>query len=445
MGGKMTEPTAFEQYVLELVNRARANPVAEAARLGMSDLNQGLAPGTISAAPKAPLAMNADLLEAARGHSAWMLANDVFSHTGAGGSNPGDRMAAAGYVFTGSWTWGENIAMRTGALSAGTAALLHEQLFRSTTGHRQNLLGDGFKEAGFGLAEGDYPWPQVLTSSTLTENFARSGTATFLLGVAFDDADGDAFYDPGEGLGGLALSIRDMATGALTTTATGAAGGWQTALAAGSYEVTFSGGALAAPVTRGVTLGAANAKLDLNLDAAAAGAATLLGTAGGDTQTGGDGADVLNGRAGNDWLFGGVGNDNLVGSTGADTLLGGSGRDRLNGGDGNDLLLGGPGADVMVGGAGADRFVYLSILDRGDRITDFDAAAGDRVDLDKLFAAGAGTNWAQLSASGHARLTETATGVLLSVDTNGGGDRWVPLVTFDGRTVAALGSDFLIA
>ncbi len=44
----MAQPTAHEQYFLELVNRARANPGAEAARLGLG-LNDGLAAGAIAA------------------------------------------------------------------------------------------------------------------------------------------------------------------------------------------------------------------------------------------------------------------------------------------------------------------------------------------------------------------------------------------------------------
>src|SRR5258707_11440338 len=40
-------PSNLEQYEVELINRARANPAAEAARYGI-DLNEGLAPGTIS-------------------------------------------------------------------------------------------------------------------------------------------------------------------------------------------------------------------------------------------------------------------------------------------------------------------------------------------------------------------------------------------------------------
>lgn len=445
----MAQPTAFEQYILELINRARADPAAEAARLGI-DLNQGLAPGTITGTGKAPLAMNALLVDAARGHSQWMLATDTFSHTGINGSNPGDRMEAAGYAFTGSWTWGENIAWSgwfggPGPSDTALAEELHENLFLSP-GHRTNIAEAAFREIGLGLIEGVFTAEGTdWQAGMLTEKFARSGTGVFLLGVAFDDADGDHFYDPGEGMGGVAISIRNMATGAVVTLASWDAGGWQTKLAAGSHEVTFSGGGLAAPVVRGVTIGAVNVKLDLDRDAAPAGAMTLNGTGGANTLTGGDAADRLNGGAGNDWLFGGVGNDVVIGGVGADTLLGGSGRDVLNGGDGNDRLYGGPGVDVLFGGAGADRFVFLHIGDRGDRISDFSAATGDRVDIDRLVPGAAGTNYAALAASGHVALTETAGSAVLWVDGNGGGDRLAVLVTFTGVGVAALGADFLIA
>ena len=90
----MAQPTAYEQYFLELVNRARANPGSEASRLGI-DLNQGLASGTIANTAKQPLAMNQLLNDSAQAHSDWMLATDTFSHTGANGSSAGDRMTAA--------------------------------------------------------------------------------------------------------------------------------------------------------------------------------------------------------------------------------------------------------------------------------------------------------------------------------------------------------------
>ena len=52
----------------------------------------------------------------------------------------------------------------------------------------------------------------------------------------------------------------------------------------------------------------------------------------------------------------------LMGTPGVDTLVGGAGHDTLTGRQGRDLL---------TGGGGDDRFVYTSILDAGDRITDF--------------------------------------------------------------------------
>ncbi|MBX6745669.1 MAG: CAP domain-containing protein [Acetobacteraceae bacterium] len=123
-----------------------------------------------------------------------MVANHTLSHTGADGSSPGDRMTAAGYQFTGSWTWGENVAMRSGSgagIDQANVDAMHASLFQSS-GHRANILNGDFKEIGIGLAADS-------GSVYATEAFAKSGTQSFLTGVAFDDRDGDNFYDPGEG------------------------------------------------------------------------------------------------------------------------------------------------------------------------------------------------------------------------------------------------------
>jgi Ca2+-binding RTX toxin-like protein len=76
----------------------------------------------------------------------------------------------------------------------------------------------------------------------------------------------------------------------------------------------------------------------------------------------------------------------IIGSTGNTTIHGLDGNDLISGGGGNDVLLGGAGADEMTGGAGADRFVFATgdlgaTITRADRITDFNAGAGDRIDL----------------------------------------------------------------
>lgn len=103
-----------------------------------------------------PLAFDAELVDAANKHSEWMVAQDVFSHTGAGGSSAGDRIKAAGYDATG---WGENIAYIGGpgqaVLDEADVRQLHTNLMNSAP-HRANLLNPGFTEIGIGLAQGDF-------------------------------------------------------------------------------------------------------------------------------------------------------------------------------------------------------------------------------------------------------------------------------------------------
>src|SRR6478672_6855998 len=93
------DPTDEEQYNLELINRARANPVAESIRLANTTdpdvrssytyfgVNLVLMQSQFLLIPAAPpLSMNATLLNAARAHSQNMLANNYQGHTGPDGS-----------------------------------------------------------------------------------------------------------------------------------------------------------------------------------------------------------------------------------------------------------------------------------------------------------------------------------------------------------------------
>jgi len=263
-------PTDAEQLLVELVNRARANPAAEAARFGI-DLNEGLAAGTISAAPKPPLAINLFLTDSARGHSQWMIDNDVFSHTGAGGTTPMQRMQGAGYVFNpSSYAAGENIAWR-GTKPAvpdpvATTARLHQDLFVDVNypgrGHRVNILSPDYREIGAGVAAGDFTGYNAVM---VTEDFAASGTGSFLTGVAYTDAVvADNFYTPGEGLGGVTVTAVRAADGATYSAGTYGSGGYALKLPAGTYNVSASGAGLNGTVALGdVAIGAQNVKRDV--------------------------------------------------------------------------------------------------------------------------------------------------------------------------------------
>ena len=381
-----------EQYLLELMNRARLDPGAEAARFGI-DLNKDLAPGTLTATAKQVLAPNALLETAATLHSQWMLAQDIFSHTGEGGSDPGQRITAQGYVWQ---TYGENIAFvgTTGSIVLETAiAQINQNLFLSA-GHRENLMNGAFREVGLGAETGVFTSAGTdYNAEMVTEDFGTSGTARFLTGVAYSDANHDAFYSIGEGQAGVTFTAGGFSA------QTQAAGGY--ALAAGTASataVTGSAGGLAFSLTVDMSLG--NVKLDLvgGTQFFSSGSLTL-GTGVNDARllgigvvraTGNAAGNHLTGNAGANVLAGMSGADVLSGEGGNDRLSGGGGADQMQGGLGNDTLRGDAGNDVLTGNAGADVFVFT----KGggiDQITDFSLTEHDRLQLDHLLWTGTQT------------------------------------------------------
>ena len=357
--------SAAEQYMLELVNRARLDPAAEALRLGIS-LNQGLAANTLGSQARQVLAPNEKLETAAIAHSKWMLAADVFSHTGAGGSTPGQRATAAGYAWN---RVGENIAWQgsTGAIAANAMiAAHHDALFKSAP-HRQNILLDGYREVGIAQELGQFKQGTTnFNASMVGQLFGTSGTAVFVTGVAYTDTNADKFYSIGEARAGV--TFRAQAVSDITE----AAGGYALKLAVGSaVAVTGTVGTLAFSAT--VALDKGNVKLDVvNGNAFFTSGDITLGTGihevrllgmanlkatgniSNNVITGNNGANVLDGAGGNDSIFGGNGADSVFGGDGSDSVYGGNGNDSVSGGAGNDFVFGGTGADRLTGGAGAD-------------------------------------------------------------------------------------------
>lgn len=341
--------SANEQLMLELVNRARLDPAGEAARFGIG-LNDGTS--GITATPKQPLAMNDLLIKAARAHSQYMIDTDQFQHSGIGDGDPQSRMTAAGYQFTGSWTWGENIAWQG---TTGTANLTqfiideHKSLFLSA-GHRQNILNDNFREAGIGQIGGVFTSGRAYNASMVTQEFAKSGTKLFLLGVAYNDTNGDKFYSVGEARSGVHVTLTPVGSGTGGSTDTASAGGYQVGVAAGTYNVTFSGGGLPASMTVQATL-ASNLKLDVvNGDTIMTSGSLTFGA-------GAKNASAL-----------GIADISLTGNELANTLTGNSGA---------NTLAGKQGADVLAGLGGDDTFVFAK-GDGADRVTDF--TAGGSID-----------------------------------------------------------------
>lgn len=268
-----------------------------------------------------PLANNSHLNDAADTQVNWMISTNTLSHTGAGGSSPYDRMVAAGFVFSGSYSWGENLvweSLRGAAGYTDEVKDLHNWLMNSPT-HLANIMNAGFTQVGIGFNVGPF---QGWQSAVAVEDFA--GTSQhFLTGVAYNDINGDHAYEPGEGLGGLTVTAIGSA-GDQHVVQNYSVGGYDLALAAGTYTVTISGSNIT-PFTQQVTIGSTNVKLDLVNPGAppvtppayttftgTSGADTLVGSSSADSISGLNGADKLYGRDGSDTLAGGPGNDHFI-------------------------------------------------------------------------------------------------------------------------------------
>ncbi len=255
--------SAEEQLVVELVNRARMDPLGEVAREG-----DVLAAG-ISTAPKEALAVVPTLSDAAEAHSEDMDNRDFFAHTNPNGERPWDRAEDAGHENT---FVGENIgwigSSRTSFDEQARAEDHHTNLWFSD-GHQQNLMSEDWSEIGVGYDYGDYRGYEG--STFVTEKFGDTGE-TYLTGVVIQDDDSDAFYDIGEGLGDVRITAVNGDTA--YTTSTWESGGYSLELPPGTYQVQFEGGALSEPYETEVTIGNQNVKLDVYDVAPSAGGAS---------------------------------------------------------------------------------------------------------------------------------------------------------------------------
>lgn len=115
------------------------------------------------------------------------------------------------------------------------------------------------------------------------------------------------------------------------------------------------------------------------------------------------------------------------------TRTGTAGRDVIIGTAGDDIIIGGAGADMLTGGAGGDKFVYASLRDAGDTITDFTPYA-DTISLKALLQS-IGVTPAIAVADGYLRVVDVIGGASLQIDTDGPGPAAArPLVTLKGLT-----------
>ena len=255
------QPSAEEQLLIELINRARADVPAEVERLRTTDdpdvlfncnwfnVDFDLMAQQFASLPQSlpPLAPNARLTASARLHSQDMLQNASQSHSSSANppppNQPGDRSSDRaqhqGYSYSfiaenifayAKRPWHAHAAFQ---IEWGGAA--HNGGMISPPGHRLAIHNATYREIGVGVVTGSNGGVGPML---VTQNFALAadGGQPLLTGVAYDDSDGDDFYSPGEGLGGVEVIVDGVASYAVTADS----GGYAVPLPGdGDYRVRF--------------------------------------------------------------------------------------------------------------------------------------------------------------------------------------------------------------
>lgn len=367
----MADGSALEQWAVWLINHARLDPEAMAMRFGI-DLNEGLPPGTIQLTPMQPLAISDILSATADFQGAWLLDNDAFGTTGIQGSNPGERIDAAGYPADAGWDWAElvnwrgfaagippqNIDLETVMYNFMRGVFLDPEL-------RALLLRPDYTEVGVSQVQGDYQrngadW----YASMLTIDMVGNPASRFITGQVWN------VLSPELTLGSPSVGI--AVVGSDESDTTGLGGGY-TVRATSDAQVLSLGNAMVSLV-----MPDHNVQIDLVYGTIESSTTLTLLSAGGARLSGA--ADVglfAADSAGNAWLEGNRGNNHLVGNSS------------------NNQLDGRTGADTMEGGRGNDTY---SVDNIGDRVIELANGGTDTVIASSSFTLEAGSSVERIQA-----------------------------------------------
>lgn len=273
------DPSDEAQLYLELINRARKNPSAEATRLiNITDpiiqsayhqpgnpVDLVLMASQFSIySPAQPLSFNSKLTAAAQGHTMYMFNTGVQEHDEPNGFTLGPRVQAQGYAFH---YVGENIYAYAKYVEYGHAGFEVDWGgspatggMQSPPGHRNSIHDGDFAEVGIFVYHGTNTVGSNATvgPQLVTQDFGTPATATtFITGVAYFDWNGNSFYDVGEGIGTVKVTVDGVNTYAVTSFS----GAYSIPVPANqTYTVRFNLGGV--ETTSSVTVGTSSVKLD---------------------------------------------------------------------------------------------------------------------------------------------------------------------------------------
>lgn len=250
------EIAPYNLEMIQMVNQARDNPSAVAKFYGMNvnDILKNfpnLKPLFSTGVP--PVAVNAQLYAAASGHAADMMGNGYDSLVSPDGSTPDMRIRQTGYEPV--WTAETLIRIATCNNEVSpqlTVSRIFKQMlnkaFRTDNYRDQNMFSDQAADAGISMIAGESAALGSLCGDFLQLTVADYGArtigpdfATTIIGVVYEDANGNGMFDSGEGASGLSVTINMAGVpGSLQKIYTNPVGGFSKTLAPGRYRVVIN-------------------------------------------------------------------------------------------------------------------------------------------------------------------------------------------------------------
>lgn len=272
------DPTALEQEMLQLINRFRSDPTGEYSRLISSDAPLRSFDTEVTAqldfskvdgamlrsemsrlSPAPPVAWNEVVYNLAKTQNGTMITKqrqEHFPNLANTLNNMGVPIEAgtAQNAFFNAVNIGRTPFFVHAAYVIDWAAGAPDAVggMQKDRGHRANLMNSLFNQVGSAITP-----TSILVN---TQMFAKiSSSQKMAVGALFEDKNKSGWYDAGEGIGASKIEFKNQASGAIISTNSLTAGGYQVVLPAGTYSVTASGGSLKhAVVIPSVTIGTSN-------------------------------------------------------------------------------------------------------------------------------------------------------------------------------------------
>jgi uncharacterized protein YkwD len=205
------DPSDLEQQLLELVQRARANPPGEVdLMLAVPGVKSAMQQFQVSETqlrndfnvikPVAPLSFDVHLMASSKFHSDDMATNGFQEHNGSAGESFDQRITTAGY----KWSFvSENIFAHATSVPYCHAAFLVDW-GNPDPGHRKAILDIDGPKRDIGISIVEKPSSPKVGPLVVTQDFgAPAGSPpdaqVYIVGVAYTDDNGNGAYDPGEG------------------------------------------------------------------------------------------------------------------------------------------------------------------------------------------------------------------------------------------------------